>query len=281
MPQIRHLPWDLPRGSEYVLLVHPEWFHCVFLFPCFFFNELFNGCKGNTDHWFNSKLLGTMEKAPWGTPMLRGKIVAKMVTCFAPTVTNRYPKPGPQRMSLVASTFRAQNFLWRLLFWIPPCFQNPIFFLFLYNMVTFHWTIWWVYWHIVERERETHFASNNSDSDCIIASFSSPLAKELIIWKIARKNTYTVFKQCIFEMFAKGQGIIWEIAAIGCSLIFVALNVHKVPANTKYSALTKHNGNCGYICSYINKGLSLKVSHKQLWHDAAWLYSFWFDGWGP
>eukprot|EP00434_Breviolum_minutum_P007188 symbB.v1.2.006344.t1/scaffold374.1/size218025/5 len=32
--------------------------------------------------------------------MLRGKIVAKMVTCFAPTVTNRYPKPGPQRMSL-------------------------------------------------------------------------------------------------------------------------------------------------------------------------------------
>lgn len=74
-------------------------------------------------------------------------------------------------------------------FFESPLASKTLFFLFLYNMVTFHWAIWWVYWHTLERERERHFASNNSDSDCIIASFSSPLAKELIIWKIARKNT--------------------------------------------------------------------------------------------
>lgn len=123
-----------------------------------------------------------------------------------------------------------------IFFWITLASKTLSFFLFLYNMVTFHWAIWWVYWHTLERERERHSASN-SDSDCNIASFSSPLAKELIIWKIARKNTQfsgNVSSKCLPRNHL-GNSSYWTFA----------LNVHEFPANTKYSALTKHNVNCG------------------------------------
>lgn len=168
-----------------------------------------------------------------------------MVTCFAPTVTNRYPKPGPQWMRKVFQitwlkfccfNIWGPEFPMTFFFWITLASKTLSFFLFLYNMVTFHWAIWWVYWHTLERERERHSASN-SDSDCNIASFSSPLAKELIIWKIARKNTQfsgNVSSKCLPRNHL-GNSSYWTFA----------LNVHEFPANTKYSALTKHNVNCG------------------------------------
>ena len=48
------LPWDLPRGKWICLTLIPEWFKLCFLVSVFFFKGNVNGCKRNTDHWFNS-----------------------------------------------------------------------------------------------------------------------------------------------------------------------------------------------------------------------------------
>lgn len=138
----------------------------MFLVSVFFFKGNSNGCEINTDHWFPFKAAGHYGEgsvrdpdAPWkNCSKNRWRVLHQQ----SPIVTPNQVRSGCTKffqitwLKFCCFNIWGPEFPMTFAFLNPPLLPKPYFFLFLYNMVTFHWTIWWVYWHIVERERETH-----------------------------------------------------------------------------------------------------------------------------